>query len=107
MNPSLGMMLALISDVIDHPGQIASCETDDAIASLPLEQLATSEFPVDVMTAPTFELADEITNKQRGRNAQGEMHVVLDAADFMDEGAGRLDDSFSQASIGEALDLGC
>jgi hypothetical protein len=46
----------------------------------------------------------QLANGQGRRDRHGQMHVVVRAADFMHEGAGSVDNSFFQTTVGDRFD---
>lgn len=61
VDSSGGMVLLLLRDVVQNPGEIVLPETHDAIAALPLQNLVV-HLAVYVVRASAFELLDEITD---------------------------------------------
>jgi hypothetical protein len=98
-------MFTLVANVIDDPRQISCTETYNAVTGLPFEHLVTAELLIHVVGGAAFELADELAHQQRWRNSDGEVDVRFDAADFVNERAGRFDDAFAEEAVGERLDL--
>src|SRR5438445_121101 len=54
----------------------------------------------------SFELADEVADHDRGNDADTQMHVRFNAANFMDEYARRVDATAAQVMVDDGFDLG-
>jgi hypothetical protein len=80
VNVALGMVAALVTDVGFDPFEIFCAEADDAITRLPLEDFS-SEALVDVVGGGAFQFADQITDENSGRDANGEMDVIIGTTD--------------------------
>jgi CRP-like cAMP-binding protein len=94
MHYSARMMFALMADIFNHPRQIACAETNDAVAGLPFQHfLHASHCLIDVVRGAAFQFSDKFADHQRRLNGNHNMNVGLDAADFVNECAGRLDDA--------------
>lgn len=76
-------MLFLAADVVYHPFQILRAETNDAIARLPVQQLAIGKLMIDVMRARAFDLSDPFADQQRWRNRNRDMNMSLNTTDLM------------------------
>jgi hypothetical protein len=89
---ALRVMTALIADVGFHPFQVFRPEADDSITGLPFKDFSPgTEALVDVVGGGAFEFAHQIADEDGGSDADGEMDVIVGAADFVDEGAGSID----------------
>jgi hypothetical protein len=92
VNSSLCMVLALIANVFLNPFEISRAEAHHAIPALPFEQFpAIAEFAIHLMRGSALELADELGNMNGRCDAQADMHMRFEAADFMDIHARRVD----------------
>ena len=81
---SLRVMLFLIADVADDPRQIPCSKADHTIASLPIKQVAIRDAMVDVVGTGSLHLTDPVADKQRWRHTHDEVHVILNAANFVE-----------------------
>jgi hypothetical protein len=98
------MPLALVLYVIDDPRQIARAETDNAIAGLPVESLV-AEFLIGFVRRRALQLADPFADRQRGRDADAQMHMRLNTADLMAKDSGRVDTAAAKVRMNDGLDL--
>src|SRR5258706_16097172 len=78
-------MFFLIANVFYHPFQILSAETNDAIAGVPIQDLAIHEFVIDVVRTGTFKLSDPIAYYQRWRDRDRDVDVSLNTTDLMED----------------------
>ena len=100
------VMLLLIADVVYHPFQILRAETDDAITSLPIEDLAIHKFVVHVVRTRAFDLPNPVTKQKCGRNRHRDMNVSFSAANFMKDEALRLQRITPDVTIQPRFNLG-
>ena len=116
MNPPSRMMLRLVLNVIEHERQCLLAKTYNAVTLLPGERASTGHLVVDVMRARTLDLSNPIRDVQGRGNIDGQMEVILNAANIVEHRVGRLDDaipnvmdrrSLTAPSITRALPLVC
>jgi hypothetical protein len=84
---SLSVVLLLIANVVYHPLEIFCPKTHDAVARLPLQQLAIDKLLIDLMRTGAFEFSNPLANQQRGRDGNRDVHVSFSAADFVKDQA--------------------
>ena len=107
MHRAVGVMLALVANVRCDPLQIARAETDDAVSCLPLQRLVVHPvLLVDVVRRPALEPTDPLADLDRRRDRDGHMNMVVGPADFVNERAGGVDDSFFQEPMGQGFNRG-
>jgi hypothetical protein len=87
--PACGMMLLLVSDVIQHPKDLFLAKANDAEAALPLQAFHAKPF-VYLVRARTFEIADEIANAHMRFDVDGDMDMCWRAADAVEVDAIRF-----------------
>jgi phage pi2 protein 07 len=81
-------MLPLVSDITDDPRKIPRSKANHAVTRLPVQQVAIRDAMVDVVTAGSFHLAYPVADEQRWRHTHDEMHVILNAANFVEKYTG-------------------
>jgi len=96
--------LLLVADVLLDPLQVLRPKTDDAVAVLPFEGLA-AKLLVGLVGRGTFQLADQLADDNRRRDRHDEMDVRFDAANFVDVGAGGVDEPAAEVVVREGFDV--
>ena len=99
-------MFALVADVFPDPWQIACAEADDAVAGLPLEDLfEPADFLIHVVRRPTFELSNQLADRDGGWDGDAEVNVGFGAADFVNQDTIGVKQTFLQCAMCEWLDF--
>jgi hypothetical protein len=80
---ALFMMFFLIANVVYHPIEILRSETNDAVARLPIQNLAIHKFVIDVVRTRAFEFSNPLTDQRSWRNRDRDVDVRFSAADFV------------------------
>ena len=97
----------LIAHVALYPFQVLCAKTDDAITRLPFQNLAAAaEFLIDLVSGRSFQLTNQFADSNRGGDAQTQMHMRFNTADFMDENAWGINTSAAQVMVDNSFDLG-
>lgn len=92
MDAALSVVAALLADVGFDPFKVFCSEADDSITRLPFKDFsAGAEALIDIVRGSALQFAHEFANEDGGRDADGEMDVVVGAAGLVDEGAGSVD----------------
>src|SRR5437899_3095523 len=101
-------MFALVSHITFHPLQILGPETYHAVAGLPDEQLpVAAEFDVDLVRRHTFELSNELADRNGRGDGKANMNVSFGAAHLVDVNAGGVHTFSSDGMVGGGLDGPC
>src|SRR5688500_3538878 len=107
MDSSARVMLALVTNILLHPVQITRPEADDTVASLPLNGLfVLPDCLIDIVRRTAFELADEFADRQCRWNRHCDVDVRFNAADFVDERAGRLNNTLLDDAVCQRFNFG-
>jgi len=107
VNLSLGVVLTLVADVPPHPLQVFRAETDDAVAVLPFEDLATRpELLVRLVGGRALQLTDQLTDEDSGDERDRHMHLGFRTAKFVDDHSRRVDQPAANVTVDERLHLG-
>ncbi len=93
------MALLLAADVIHDKWQISSTEGYNAESLLPGERDSPAQLLIEVVGTRTFQLPNPVADPQRRGNPDGQVDVILDASDFVEEGSPCRSDSTPQKSV--------
>ena len=94
------MMLLLILDVRDHPGQVFRSEANDSIPGLPLKHfVARDGLAIHVVRGTALQLANPFARRECRRHRHGKVYVRGDATNLMNVRTGSFDDSLTQRTI--------
>jgi len=86
----LCVMFALVLDIVNHPRHGLRAKAYDAIAGLPLDDLAVRQRVVHVVGARSLQLPDPLADQQGRRRRHSQVNVVVRSADRVDQHSGRL-----------------
>src|SRR5262245_17836647 len=98
LDAATGMVFALVAGVLTDAIEVFRAVTHDAVAGLPFQFLG-AELLIRLMARRAFQLADEFADEDRRCDRNGKMHVGFDAANFVNEYAGSLDDSLFEVAV--------
>ncbi len=98
------MVLLLAADVIHDKRQISSTEGYDAESSLPGERDSATQPLIEVVSTRALQLPNPVADPQRRDNPDGQVDVILDASDFVEEGSPRCSDSIPQRPVNLSFD---
>ena len=101
----LAVVLLLIRDVGDHPVQLLFPEAHHAETALPLEVLSFLT-PVDFVRASAFQVTHHVAYANRRLDRNGQVNVVLGAANGMKEDALRPGTAALDESVNDRLQRG-
>jgi hypothetical protein len=62
---------------------------------------------IDIVASPAFELANPVANRQGGGNADGNVHMIFNSADFVQVHVLGVEDTLTKAAVRERFDRRC
>jgi len=100
MDSTVGMVLLLIANIRNHPGQVLRPETNHSIPCLPFQNLPPlADNLVDFMGGGSLELPNKFANQNHRCRGDRQMDVVSCTADFVNEGVGQVDEFLFQVAM--------
>ena len=76
------MVFALAGDVLAHLSKLAVADRERGIGTLPFEATIRRDLAIDKMGRCPFQPFDQIGNRERGRQLDQKMNMVLDTTKF-------------------------
>jgi hypothetical protein len=79
------MVQCLVVYIPYRPAGLPLTERDDAVLVLPVEAISRPDFMIHKVCSTSFDLADERRKRELRRHRGGQVHVVPDTANGMDD----------------------